>query len=123
VTNPEPLQWISVLDNIEDSHADSEDNSTIVDEDLAHSHKRRHQLPIMSSEIAPDQVQEISIAPSRHSTRSNRYQGFKQQLIGGAPKHKSYVKPRRVPGKKVENSNKGKKISEEDPGDRSKQPE
>jgi hypothetical protein len=100
VVNPQPIQWVPVHDNVELLQA-SEDilsENVIANETSAGSRKHRRQLP--EPEPAADSVSESSILLPRRSSRSNKFQGFKQNFVGDNPKRKSHVKPRFVPGKK-----------------------
>jgi hypothetical protein len=113
VVNPQPIQWVPVHDNVELLQA-SEDilsENVIANETSAGSRKRRRQLPEL--EPAADSVSETSVMLPRRSSRSNKFQGFKQIFVGDNPKRKSHVKPRSVPGKKrnILAKSKGKEVS------------
>jgi len=81
----------------------------VIEEDMVVSRKRPRQFP--APVPTPEPAPRNTVATLRRSTRSKRFQGFKQNAVSDKPTHKTHVKSRHVPGKKVATSKKGKEIS------------
>jgi hypothetical protein len=111
VANSEPIQWVQVHDSfiIPSAPMDEVIDDGLIDNDQVVSRKRRRQTILPEPEL----ITSIIDAPLRRSTRSKRYQGFRQNLNSDSSKRKSHVKPRRVPGKMSAKSAKGKEVAED----------